>query len=69
MRPEEEMNLDPIDVQRNLKGMSYPAGRDDLAATAERNGADDDLIQALRALPDSEYDGPDDVMERLGQAR
>ena len=59
------MTLNPIDVQRHLKGMNYPAAKDDLLSTAEANGADDELLGRLRDLPDQEYDGPDDVMEEL----
>jgi hypothetical protein len=60
------MKVNPIDVQKHLKGVDYPASRDELVETAERNGASPELVEALRDLPGSEYDGPDDVMEALG---
>ncbi len=62
------MAFNPIEVQKHLKGISYPASRDDLVSTAEENGADDELVEQLRELGDDEYTGPDDVMEALGQA-
>jgi uncharacterized protein DUF2795 len=60
------VDLDPIEVQKHLKGMSYPASRDDLVATAERNGADDELLEQLRGLSEQTFDGPDNVMKALG---
>jgi hypothetical protein len=57
-----EMN--PIEVQKHLKGMSYPASRDELVSTAE-DGADEDLLGRLRGMSKEEFSGPDDVMEAL----
>jgi Protein of unknown function (DUF2795) len=62
------MKVNPIDVQKHLKGVGYPADRDELVRVAERNGAGDDLMQALRGLGRSEFSGPDDVMEELGRS-
>jgi hypothetical protein len=59
------MDFNPIEVQKHLKGMSYPASREDLASTADQNGAPNDLVERLRSLPDQEYTGPDDVQEAL----
>ena len=58
--------LDPIQVQKHLKGMTYPASRDDLVAKAEENGADEDLLERLRGASEQQFTGPDDVMEALG---
>jgi hypothetical protein len=41
--------------------MDYPATRDDLVRRAEDNGADGDVVEALRQIPDREYDGPSGV--------
>jgi hypothetical protein len=60
------MKVNPIEVQKHLKGMDYPASRDELVQAAEGNGAPDDIVEALRGMPEQEYDGPDDVMEALG---
>jgi hypothetical protein len=60
------MTFNPIEVQKHLKGMSYPADKETLVATAERNGADDELLDQLRGLGQDEFSGPDDVMRALG---
>jgi hypothetical protein len=53
--------LSPIDVQKALKGMDYPAKKDDIVRKAEENGADGEVVSALRQIPDREYDGPSGV--------
>ena len=51
------------DVQRHLRGADYPADGEQLAELAGGNGADEELVEALRGI--DEADGPDSVMEQL----
>jgi hypothetical protein len=53
------------DVQKALKGADYPATRDELVQLAQRNGADDDVVQALQSAGEDRFDGPDQVMAAL----
>ncbi|HEX6937959.1 MAG TPA: DUF2795 domain-containing protein [Longimicrobiales bacterium] len=53
----------PNKIQHSLKGISYPADKEDLLETAERNGAPQIVMEVLRRLPDREYGGPQDVMK------
>ena len=55
----------PIDLQKALGGMDYPAKKDDIVQTARDNGAGDDVISALEGIPDKEYDGPTGVSEAV----
>lgn len=48
----------PIEVQKYLGGMDYPASRDELVRTAEEKGATDEVLEALRGMDDKEYDSP-----------
>jgi Protein of unknown function (DUF2795) len=59
------MDMNPIDVQKNLKGISYPASRDELVATAEDNGADDALLRELQSLDEDTFESPVDVMKAI----
>jgi hypothetical protein len=60
------MDMNPIDVQKNLKGVSYPASRDDLIAAAEQNGRDSELVEQLEGLDENEFESPAEVMKALG---
>lgn len=56
----------PIQVQKFLGGLDYPASKDDIVSKAESAGADDNVMDALRGLPDREYDGPNGISKELG---
>jgi hypothetical protein len=55
----------PITVQKYLKGVDYPADRDDLLVVAEANEAPEEVIEALEELDETTFDGPDEVVEAL----
>ncbi|WP_433497211.1 DUF2795 domain-containing protein [Sphaerimonospora sp. CA-214678] len=59
----------PIQLQKHLKGVDYPAGKSDLIQTARDHGADDNIINALERLPDRQYDGPNAVSKAVTEAR
>jgi hypothetical protein len=53
----------PIQMQKFLGGVDYPASRDELVAHARSSGADDAVLEHLRALPDRTFDGPNAVSQ------
>jgi hypothetical protein len=57
----------PLEVQKNLSGVDYPDGRDDLVRAAESNGADSDTLDLLRGLPDRSYEGPSGVSKDISR--
>jgi hypothetical protein len=59
------MALQITEVQMALKGVDYPASKDELASHAERNGADRDLVDALSSMNKDSFDGPNAVMKEL----
>ncbi len=61
------MAVNPIQIQKFLKGVDYPANKSDLLENAERQGADEDVRATLEQLPDVEYETPADVSQALGK--
>jgi Protein of unknown function (DUF2795) len=57
------MAFQVTEVQKALKGADYPMDGKALSALAKKNGADDDLVDALKGL--REVDGPNTVMKEL----
>jgi hypothetical protein len=53
----------PIQIQKYLKGVDYPASKKALIDSARRNGADDNVVASLEQLPDEEFQTPADVSE------
>ncbi|QGU26716.1 DUF2795 domain-containing protein [Microbacterium oryzae] len=58
----------PIQVQKFLGGIDYPASKEDIVASARKSGADDNVLQALEAIPDGEYDAPTAVSSAIADA-
>ena len=59
--------VNPIQVQRFLKGVDYPASKQDLIDKAKSHGADEGVIGTLEKLPDRMYDGPTGVTQEIGK--
>lgn len=57
----------PIDIQKALGGVNYPAKKDDLVSNAESSGADGTVLEALRGIPDKEYESPADVSKAVSE--
>lgn len=57
------MAFQVTEVQRFLKGADYPMDGKALAELAKKNGAGDDLVEALRGI--GKVDGPNAVMKEL----
>ena len=55
----------PIEVQKFLGGIDYPASKDEIVRRAQDAGADDDVLEALEKIDDREYDGPTAVSEAI----
>ena len=45
----------PIQLQKYLKGMEYPAKKKSLLDRARDEGADENVLYTLERLPDKEY--------------
>ncbi|MGW4467625.1 DUF2795 domain-containing protein [Micromonospora sp. NBC_01796] len=49
------------EVLRYLTALDFPATKDDIVAEAEREGASDDVLRALRAMPPADYGNINEV--------
>jgi hypothetical protein len=49
------------DVLSYLTTVDYPASKDDLVRDAERNGAPDEVVKSLRAMPPVTYANKSEV--------
>ncbi len=59
--------VNPIQVQKFLGGIDYPASKQDLLDTAKSQGADQNVMSTLKKLPDRKYDAPTDVTKEIGK--
>ncbi|WP_328734161.1 DUF2795 domain-containing protein [Streptomyces bobili] len=54
-------HTDVPEVLHSLKDVRFPAGKDQLVEAARRAGASEEVVKALRAVPQEEYTSPQDV--------
>ncbi|MDX2211749.1 MAG: DUF2795 domain-containing protein [Oculatellaceae cyanobacterium bins.114] len=59
--------INPIQMQKHLKGMDYPASKQDLVQHAKKNGADKNALSVLEQLEDEEFETPADVSKAIGK--
>ena len=53
--------VSPIDIQKALGGMDYPATKEQIVKHAQEHGGSDEVIEALKGIDDREYEGPSGV--------
>lgn len=57
----------PSNILHHLKGIDFPAGKDALVSQAQKNDADNDILDIIRQLPDQEYHTMADVLKGVGK--
>ena len=61
--------VNPVQVQKFLGGLDYPASKEDLMNRAEQEDADQEVRSILEQLPDQNYETPADVSKAVGKAQ
>jgi putative membrane protein len=59
--------VNPIQLQKFLKGVDYPAKKAALIENAKNMGADENVCASLEQLPDEDFQTPADVSQAFGQ--
>ena len=57
----------PIEVQKFLSGLAYPARKREIVDKAETQGADEDILGILEELPEREYANPTEISREIGK--
>lgn len=57
--------INPVQLQKHLKGVDYPARKQDLIDHVREKGADAEAISALDQLPDREFKNPIEVSQAI----
>ncbi|MBW4612173.1 MAG: DUF2795 domain-containing protein [Desmonostoc vinosum HA7617-LM4] len=58
----------PIEIQKHLKGVDYPASKQELIKHAKKHGADQKILSLLEQLPaNEEYEGPTALNKAIGE--
>ncbi|MEA5619198.1 DUF2795 domain-containing protein [Cronbergia sp. UHCC 0137] len=58
----------PVEVQKHLKGVDYPAEKQELIKHAQQQGADKQVLSLLEQLPEGEeYGDPTELNKAIGE--
>ncbi|MBW1989205.1 MAG: DUF2795 domain-containing protein [Deltaproteobacteria bacterium] len=60
------MTLTKEEIGRYLRNLNYPATREDIVQNATEQGADEELLDAMRRLPSRQYNAPVEINQALG---
>lgn len=61
--------VNPIQLQKFLKGVDYPAKKQDLLDRAQQEGADENVLSTLKQLSDESFETPADVSKAVGNIK
>ncbi len=61
-------DFNPIEMQKYLKGVDYPASKDDLVSTAQSNDAPGEIVDQLKGMSKDSFDGPNAVVEAVSKS-
>jgi ferritin-like metal-binding protein YciE len=65
-RSRSKTKANPVEVQKFLEAVRYPAGKQELLSEAARQGADERVRTTLERLPKKRFQGPTEVSEAIG---
>lgn len=60
-------HINPVQIQKFLKGVDYPASKSTLIENAKNMGADENVCSSLEQLPDEDFQTPTDVSQAFGR--
>ncbi len=63
---EESGSFKPGELQKFTQGVSWPIGKDDLAAIMKKNGAPDGLVSKVQEADIDQFQDQNELMSRTG---
>lgn len=57
--------VSPMRVQQYIRGLVFPASTGEIIAYAGESGADEDVLDTLRSLPDESFQAPSAVSDAI----
>jgi hypothetical protein len=53
------------DMQQYLQGINFPANKEEVASSAESNGAPQDFVDQIRNAATERFNSPDEVLQAV----
>lgn len=63
------VRVSPAQVEKSIKGIKFPASKQELIQQAESNNANDDVLNILENVPDKQFNSPVDISKAIGKMK
>ncbi|MGZ7047607.1 MAG: DUF2795 domain-containing protein [Methanobacterium sp.] len=63
------VKVSPAQVEKSIKGIKFPASKQDLILQAESNNASDDVLNILENVPDKQFHSPVEISIAIGKMK
>lgn len=63
------VKVSPALVEKYIKGIKFPASKQELLKQAESNNANDDVLNILENVPEKEFYSPIDISIAIGKMK
>ncbi len=63
------VKVSPAQVEKYIKGIKFPASKQDLINQAEYNNASDDVLNILNSVPDKQFKSPVEISIAIGKMK
>ncbi len=63
------VRVSPAVVEKSIKGIKFPASKQDLIQQAEDNDANQDILNILNNVPDKQFNSPIDISIAIGKMK
>ncbi|HML06336.1 MAG TPA: DUF2795 domain-containing protein [Methanobacterium sp.] len=63
------VRVSPAQVEKSIKGIRFPASRQELVEQAESNNANGDVLNILENIPDKQFNSPVDISKAIGKMK
>ncbi len=63
------VRVSPAQVEKFIKGIKFPASKQQLIEQAEGNNANDDVLNILENVPDKQFNSPVDISKAIGKMK
>ena len=63
------VKISPSIIEKSIKGIKFPASKQDLIQQAELNNADSDVLNILNNVKDKRYNSPIEISIAIGKMK
>ncbi|WP_414468990.1 DUF2795 domain-containing protein [Methanobacterium sp. ACI-7] len=63
------VRVSPAQVEKCIKGIKFPASKQELIQQAEGNNANEDVLNILESVPDKQFNSPVDITKAIGKMK